>query len=178
MALSAAASRGLISLRAALICIGILFLFGSCSRGDDAKAIRKLIHKGAALAEKRDIPAVFALTTADFTAQPGGLNRHEARGALRWAFRYYGRFKLLFPRPKVEMEKDDNYAEAIVPFLIVKTEHSFAPLEELYQDPELWFENAREMADLYRFRFKMVRVDRRWLVREASLEKFTGLSFE
>jgi hypothetical protein len=38
-------------------------------------------------------------------------------------------------------------------------------------------EKAGEIADLYRFKLKVAKVDGNWLVKRASLERFTGMGF-
>jgi hypothetical protein len=152
-------------------------LFGSCSSKDEAAAIRELVKKGATLAEEQDIKGLMNLTTEDLRVLPGDLGRQETRRILFVAFRHYQDFKVLYPRPSVELKPDKRSASAVFPFLIVKKDTTFPNLKELYEDPQRWLEAAGEKADLYRLKLEWVKQDGDWLVKQARLERFTGTSF-
>jgi hypothetical protein len=93
------------------------------------------------------------------------------------AFRHYQDFKVLYPRPSVELKPDKRSASAIFPFLIVKKEMTLPNLKELYEDPQTWIEAVGEKADLYRLKLEWIKQDGDWLVNQARLERFTGTSF-
>jgi len=152
-------------------------LLESCSPKDEETAIRELVKKGATLAEEQDIRGLMNLTTEDFVALPGDLRRQETRGILFMAFRHYQNFKILYPRPSVDLKPDKRSALAVFPFLIVKKETTLPKLKELYEDPQRWLETVGENADLYRLKLECVKQDGDWLVRQARLERFTGTSF-
>ena len=149
----------------------------SCSSKDEETAIRELVKKGATLGEKQDIKGLMNLTTEDLLVLPGDLGRQETRRILFVAFRYYQDFKILYPRPKVELKPDPRSASAGFPFRIVKKETSLPNLKELYEDPQRWLETVGENADLYRLKLEWVKQDGDWLVKQARLERFTGRSF-
>jgi hypothetical protein len=157
-----------------LIAVSVL---GSCSSKDEAEAIRELVKKGATLVEEQDIKGLINLTTEDLRVLPGDLGRQETRRILFVAFRHYQDFKILYPRPSVDLKSDKRSASAVFPFLIVKKETTFPKLKELYEDPQRWLETVGENADLYRLKLEWIKQDGDWLVKQARLERFTGTSF-
>jgi hypothetical protein len=166
------------------VCAGFVLLiliavsvFESCSPKDEETAIRELVKKGATLAEEQDIRGLMNLTTEDFVALPGDLRRQETRGILFMAFRHYQNFKIIYPRPSVDLKPDKRSSSAVFPFLIVKKETTLPKLKDLYEDPQRWLETVGENADLYRLKLECVKQDGDWLVRQARLERFTGTSF-
>ena len=164
---------------ARLVILLLLFMAGlpSCSSKDEETAIRELVKKGAALGEEQDIKGLMDLTTEDFLALPGDLGRQETRRILFVAFRYYQDFKILYPRPNVELRPDKRSASAVFPFLIMRKETVVPKLKELYEDPQRWLETVGENADLYRLKLECLKQNGDWLVRQAQLERFTGRSF-
>ena len=162
-----------------LVVLLLLFMIGleSCSSKDEETAIRELVKKGATLGEEQDIKGLMNLTTEDFLALPGDLGRQETRRILFVAFRHYQDFKILYPRPNVELKPDKRSASALFPFLIVKKETTLPKLKELYEDPQRWLETVGENADLYRLRLECIKPNGDWLVKKARLERFTGSSF-
>jgi hypothetical protein len=149
----------------------------SCSSKDEESAIRNLVKKGATLAEEQDIKGLMNLTTEDLLVLPGDLGRQETRRILFVAFRHYQDFKVLYPRPSVELKPDKRSASAVFPFLIVKKETTLPKLKELYEDPQRWLETVGENADLYRLKLECLKQNGDWLVKQARLERFTGTSF-
>jgi hypothetical protein len=149
----------------------------SCSSKDEETLIRELVKKGATLGEEQDIKGLMNLTTEDFLALPGDLGRQETRRILFVAFRHYQDFKILYPRPSVDLKPDKRSASTVFPFLIVKRETSFPKLKELYEDPQRWLETVGENADLYRLKLEWVKQNGDWLVKQAQVERFTGRSF-
>jgi hypothetical protein len=176
--------REIVLLRKALSICAILFpllMVGcilSCSSGDEATAIREWIKQGAKLAEEHDISGLINLTSDDFVALPGNLDRRETRRILWLAFRHYGSFKVLYPLPSVDCKPDRRTASAVFPFLILRKDASFPKLKELYEDPQKWLEAVGENADLYRLKLALIKLDGRWVAKQALLERFTGVSFE
>jgi len=156
----------------------VLFLsLMSCARKDDTDVIRKLIKQGALCAEKHDIRGLMKLTSEDFLAMPGQHNHHGVMRILWMAFRHYQEFKVIYPKPSVELESNCLTASATIYFIIVKKDVSFPKLTELYKDPQGWLEEAGENADLYRLTLELLKKNRDWLVTQAHLEFFRGLGF-
>ena len=117
------------------------------------------------------------LTTEDFQAQPGDLDRRGLKEILFMTFRHYGELKVFHPQPSVDLESGEGGPSVSVPFLIVKKDQLLPELKELYSDPKGWVEKAGEIADLYRFKLKVAKVNGNWLVKRAYLERFTGMGF-
>ena len=161
----------------AILLLAALSGLVSCSSKDDEAAIRELVQKGATLGEEQDVRGLMNLTTEDFLALPGELGRQETRRVLFLAFRHYQDFKILYPRPSIDLRPDKQSASAVFPFLIVKKETTIPKLKELYEDPQRWLEAVGENADLYRLKLECTKHNGEWLVKQARVESFTGMSF-
>lgn len=160
------------------IILGILFVFfTACSEKDEAAAIRELIKKGAQLAESHDLSGILELTTEDVVAFPGQHDRREIKRIIWAAFMHYGKFKVLYPKPSVDLAETENSALSRIYLLIVKKEQALPDLKALYDDPKRWLEEVGENADLYQINFELLKKDGNWLVRKAHLESFKGMGF-
>lgn len=149
---------------------GFLSAVGGCSRTDEADRIREWIREVAARAERHDIAGILAATTEDFRADPGHRDREGVREVLAVAFLRYRRFRILHPRPSVELARDERSAVTAVPFLVVRAERTYPGLEELYRDPGGWLAQVGKNADLYQLELHLVRSGDGWLADAARLE--------
>ena len=164
--------------RWALLMAGILMLsFAFCAPKDDERVLRELVENAARLGEEHDIRGIMELTTEDFRAMPGDMDRQGAKRILFMAFRHYGELRVVHPRPKVDLRTEEGGPYVSFPFMIVKKDRTLPELKEFYDDPRGWVEKVGEKADLYRFRLEVVKVKGDWLVRRAYLERFTGTGF-
>jgi len=163
--------------RLGLLLLVLCFFLTSCARKDDTDVIRQLIKQGAMLAEKHDIRGLMKLTSEDFLAMPGQHDHNGVRRILWMAFRHYQEFKVMYPKPIIELESNGLTASATIYFMIVKKDVSFPKLTELYKDPQGWLEEAGENVDLYRLTLELLKKNRDWFVRRAHLEFFRGLGF-
>ncbi|MBN1277223.1 MAG: hypothetical protein JXA35_06995 [Deltaproteobacteria bacterium] len=161
----------------AVILSGIMLSFLSCSLRDDERALTEMVEKAASMAERHEFGGIMDLATEDFRAYPGDLDRRGAKKVLFMAFRYYGELRIIHPQPSIDLEAADDFASMMVPFLIVRKDQPLPELKDLYKKPKEWLERAGEHADLYRFKLKAVKAGGEWLVKEAYLERFTGLGF-
>jgi hypothetical protein len=160
------------------ILLTILFLFViSCAEKDDEAAIRALIKKGAELAEDHDVSGILELTTEDVVALPGRHNRLEIKRIIWSAFMHYGKLRVLYPKPSVDLSDTENGASCRIYLLIVKKEQTLPALKELYNDPKRWLEEVGENADLYQINLQLLKKDGTWLVQKAHLEGFKGVGF-
>jgi hypothetical protein len=155
----------------------LIFLAAACSEKDDAQLIRALIKKGAALAEDHDVSGVMELTSEDVVALPGHHRRQQIKRIIWSAFMYYGKFKVLYPKPSVDLSAKDGSAACTIYLLIVKKERTIPDLKDLYDDPRRWLEAVGENADLYQIKLQLLKRDGRWRVKQAHLEGFKGLGF-
>lgn len=161
----------------------LIFIFAcglsSCSKEeDDIKLILSVIEKAEGLAEEHETGKLMELTTKNFTAQDGKLNRPQVRKFLWLTFRRYGKFDLLFPQPAVEILEKEKSATAVVHFLVVKKEQPLPDLEKLYKDPERWLKEVGELADLYRLHLQFLKKGDNWLVTAAKIEPYRGFGFD
>ena len=159
-----------------LLAIFFVFLI-ACAEKDDAAAIRALIQKGALLAEDQDVSGILELTTDDVVALPGQHDRREIKRIIWAAFMHYGKLKVLYPKPSVDLSDTENSASCRIYLLIVKKEQAFPDLKALYNDPKRWLEEAGENADLYQINLELLKKDGTWLVKKAHLERFRGIGF-
>ena len=149
----------------------------SCGSKDDAAAIRKLIERGAELAEKHEIGDLMQLTADGFTAFPGSHDARSVRGILFVAFKHYGTFDIRYPRPSVEVQKDAPTARATIYFMIVSKDLAIPDLKDLYENPQEWLDKASEKADLYQLKLDLIKKSGDWRVQKAELAAFKGLTF-
>jgi hypothetical protein len=156
-----------------------VFLFAqlSCTEKDETEVLRRLIKKGATLAEEHDLGGLMDLTSGDFSALPGNRDRQEVRGILLMAFRHYRQFRILYPEPSVELSGNGETASSRVYFLIVRQDRSYPNLVALSKDPKGWVEEVGENADLYRLELEFVKQKGGWVARRAHLEPFKGYKF-
>jgi hypothetical protein len=154
-----------------------LIWLASCREKDEAEEIHRLIQKGAKLAEAHNVGGLMELTSEGFSAMPGNRDSAEVRGILFMAFRHYRDFRILYPKPGVDVEEGGEAASATVTFLIVRKEGSYPELKDLYEDPGGWLEAVGENADLYRLELELIKKEGDWLTRKATLEPFKGYGF-
>ncbi len=157
-----------------LLIAGALVL-AFCSPKDDERALRELVEKAARFAEQHDIGGLMDLTTEDFHALPGDLDRRGTKRILFMAFRHYGELKVVYPQPDVDLSPGEEGASVSVPFLMIKKGESLPQVKELYNDPRRWIEKVGETADLYHLKLKVLKVDDEWLVRRIYLARFAGM---
>ena len=165
--------------QAAISCLiwCLLALPSACTRQDDTAVIGKLIEKGARLAEQKQLGDLMDLTGQDFYALPGRHDRREVKGILFAAFMHYGRFRIHYPQPAVEIAADGKSASTTIYFFIVSRDQSIPGLKEFYDDPRRWLETVGKKADLYQLKLQLKRDGNDWLVDQARLEGFKGTGF-
>jgi hypothetical protein len=144
---------------------------------DDEQQIRALIEQAADAAERHDLGAVMDLTAEDVRVRPRNLGRKDIKRYLFVAFRRYGNFSLLYPRPDVEIEPDARTARAGVAVLLVSAGQSTEELDKLRDDPETWLRRAGDMANLFRMQIHFAKKEGDWLVQDVRLEGFRGFGF-
>ena len=159
------------------VLFALLLLISGCSAGEDADVIRRLIEKSAGLAETKKVGELMQLTGKGFIAMPGRRSADEVKRILFAAFMHYGKFKIHYPKPGVEIGPGGNQASATIYFAIVRQNQPLPGLKELYENPRLWLEAASEKADLYRLKLKLVKKKSEWVAMEAQLEGFKGIGF-
>ena len=159
-----------------LAAAGLGLLIPACAAKDDSAAIRQLVEKGASMAEDKRIGDLMDLADEGFVAMPGHHDAGTVRAILFSAFRQYGKFKIHYPRPAVEIISD-TMAAATLYIVIVRQNQTIPDLRELYNDPRRWLERVGETADLYQLKLQLFKRDGRWRVQQAQLESFKGAGF-
>lgn len=162
--------KGMVILLAMLLWVG-------CSSQDDTQAVNELIIEGAQHSEAHRIRDLLALTTSDYVTLPGHYNRGTTRGLLYRAFRYYGNFKIYYPRPSIKVEPNANRSTVMMYFMLVRQNLEFPDLRELAEDPPRWLKAAQKKADLYQLKLSLVKMKKQWLVEQATIHGFKGIGF-
>jgi hypothetical protein len=158
----------------------VFFFFFSpaaCSQKDDVQIIRGLIKEGAALAEDHNVSGIMELTTEDVVALPGHHNRLEIKRIIFAALMHYGKLRVLYPKPSVDLSTTDNSATCMIYLLIVKKDRTIPDVKDLYEEPRRWLETVGENADLFQIKLQLLKKDGMWRVNQAHLEGFKGLGF-
>ena len=158
------------SMRLAVLGSVFFWVASACLQQDDAAAIRKLVQKGAALAEAHNISGLMELATEDIVGQPGGYERSAIKRIVWLALKHYGQIKILYPKPSVTLLAEDNRASCGIYLLIVKKDRVIPDLKDLYDNPKGWIETVGNNADLYPLTLEMLKTDGRWRVYKARLE--------
>jgi len=153
------------------------FLAASCSQKDDVQVIRELIKEGAKLAEDHNVSGIMELATEDVVALPGHHNRIEIKRIIWAALMHYGKLKVLYPKPSVDLSTTDNRATCMIYLLIVKKDRTIPDVKDLYEEPRRWLETVGENADLFQIKLQLLKKDGTWRVNQAHLEGFKGLGF-
>ena len=154
-----------------------LFLAAACSLKDDVQVIRELIKDGAKLAEDHNVSGIMELATEDVVALPGHHNRLEIKRIIWAALMHYGKLKVLYPKPSVDLSTTDNSATCMIYLLIVKKDRTIPDVKDLYEEPRRWLETVGENADLFQIKLQLLKKDGMWRVNQAHLEGFKGLGF-
>ena len=154
-----------------------LFLAAACSLKDDVQVIRELIKDGAKLAEDHNVSGIMELATEDVVALPGHHNRIEIKRIIWAALMHYGKLKVLYPKPSVDLSTTDNSATCMIYLLIVKKDRTIPDVKDLYEEPRRWLETVGENADLFQIKLQLLKKDGMWRVNQAHLEGFKGLGF-
>ena len=153
------------------------FLAASCSQKDDVHVIRELIKEGAKLAEDHNVSGIMELATEDVVALPGHHNRIEIKRIIWAALMHYGKLKVLYPKPSVDLSTTDNRATCMIYLLIVKKDRTIPDVKDLYEEPRRWLETVGENADLFQIKLQLLKKDGSWRVNQVHLEGFKGLGF-
>ena len=153
------------------------FLAASCSQKDDVHVIRELIKEGAKLTEDHNVSGIMELATEDVVALPGHHNRIEIKRIIWAALMHYGKLKVLYPKPSVDLSTTDNRATCMIYLLIVKKDRTIPDVKDLYEEPRRWLETVGENADLFQIKLQLLKKDGMWRVNQAHLEGFKGLGF-
>jgi len=153
------------------------FLAAACSQKDDVQVIRELIKDGAKLAEDHNVSGIMELATEDVVALPGHHNRIEIKRIIFAALMHYGKLKVLYPKPSVDLSTTDNSATCMIYLLIVKKDRTIPDVKDLYEEPRRWLETVGENADLFQIELQLLKKDGMWRVNQAHLEGFKGLGF-
>jgi hypothetical protein len=169
--------KNLIKMMIPAVFLFFMCMASACSQKDDVQVIREMIKEAAGLAEDHNVSEIMELTTEDVVALPGHHNRLEIKRLIFSAFMHYGKLKVLYPKPSVDLSTTDDSATSMIYLLIVKKDRSIPDVKDLYEEPRRWLEKVGENADLYQIELQLVKKDNKWLVKQVHLEGFKGLGF-
>ena len=140
-------------------------VFAGCEGGEDELAVVSVVNDGIALIEDESLAKVMHLTTKDFLAQPGKLNRKLATTRLYNFFRSNSGISVLHPAPEVEILDGGESALVKMPFVVAKKGVSVRALEDLYDDEAAWTDAAKRLASVGNVQISLVKENDRWLIR-------------
>lgn len=156
----------------ALLTLFVGLMFSSCTESGEEARVRDLIAEGTSRAEARDLRGLHELTDGGFRGHPGNRSWEEVAEVLAAAFYHYRKFRILHPRPTVELSDDRSVAIVTFPFLIVREPRTYPGLDELTRDPRRWVEAVGENADLYHLVLELAQSGGEWRARAATLTPY------
>jgi len=99
------------------------FLFccacGGKTAGDEEQ-IKEIIAKAASLAEQHDSKGIMDMAAEHFLVEPQRIDRKSSKQMLFFAFKRYGKFRIHYPTPTIQVDSSGLFAKAHAPFVIVR----------------------------------------------------------
>ena len=155
-----------------LFYLGIFVLVSvACTEQAEEAAISELAVSAANLAEKRDIGGLQNLATTDFQLVPDGLDRKGAKWALYRYFRQLGQFKVMIPKPEIDVDVDDSTAQLKTPVAIGPRNYNPSHLSAFNDDHVEWRNHLGAGVDVFLLEATLVKEREMWFVQSARLTR-------
>lgn len=135
-----------------------------CESADEEQSVLSVVNDGAALLEKADPVNALRLTSKDFVAQPGRLNRKTVLSRLNAFYRVHGGIEILHPTPEVEILDSGKAALVTTPFVAAERGVSRQALDDLADDAAAWEKLAADYTTVEHAEISLVKENDRWLV--------------
>ena len=139
-------------------------LLSGCEAGEDEQAALSVVSSGTALLEKGEIAKALRLTTSDFLAQPGRLDRRTVLSRMAAFYRLHGEIVILHPTPEVEILDSGKAALVSAPFVAAERGVDRKALDDLADDTEAWEALASQFTTVEHAEVSLVKQGDRWLV--------------
>ena len=153
----------------------LLLLLAACSKTEREEEVYRFIQQGVELAEAHSLGDLMDMAREGFIAEPGKRSSKEVRRILFVAFKRFGKFQILYPKPSVRLSEDEETAIVKMNFLITKKEKPFSELKLLYDDPAAWLNAVDERNDIYTLSMELEYESGDWMVTKARLTGFARL---
>jgi len=144
----------------------------ACSRTPGEEAIYQLVEDGVNMAESHDLGGMLNLLEDGFIGGPGNYSKQEVRRILFVMLKRYGKFRILYPRPSIQLSEDGHVAIVKMNFLIASKQQPFPELDLLYSEPTAWLAAVDKSADLYTLSMELDVESGEWLLRKARITGF------
>ncbi len=150
-----------------------LSVLTACSRTPGEEAIYQLVEDGVSMAESHDLGGMINLLEDGFIAGPGNHSKQEVRRILFVMLKRYGKFRILYPRPSIQLSDDEQGAIVKMTLLIASKQQPFPELDLFYSEPTAWLAAVDKSADLYTLSMELGIESGEWLLRKARITGFT-----
>lgn len=157
-----------LKLRLMLAAIFLLAAFGSFGcESQEEQEINAAVQEGIETFEQGNLSKLAKLTTRDFVAYPGKLNRKSLMRKLYLAMRNSREIKVLHPTPEIEVDPGEESALVDLPLIVVTSEDADKELADFSDDQLKWMDKAEQLAEVQHLELSMIKQGDRWLVRTA-----------
>ena len=138
-----------------------------CEGSEDEQAVMSVVTNGVSLLENTEIKQALRLTTSDFIAQPGRLNKQATLRRMASFYHAAGEVEILYPTPDVEIRDSGTVALVTAPFVVAKrsvSQDALDALDALSDDPEAWEEKASAYTAVEHAEISFLKQNDRWLI--------------
>ncbi len=135
-----------------------------CDGADEEQGPVSVVSEGVGLLESSKVGGALKLTTKDFVAFPGRLDRKAVSRRMVSFFRTHGEIDIVYPTPEVEVVEDGNAALVTTPFVVAKKGVSTESLDQLSDDPEAWEKEASRFTTVEHAEISLVKQNDLWRV--------------
>jgi hypothetical protein len=150
----------------ALAALAVLLLVAGCQDEAVDRGAELLVEDAVQAVGDRDVRGLIELTTDDFIALPGRVDRATATRRLFLSFKLNGPVEVLHSRPEVDVDSPTS-ARVSCPFVVVRRGNSDPALDVLADDPAAWSEHAAELGEVVTADLSLVKHGETWLVQTA-----------
>jgi len=152
----------LIQMISLTLIVGALF---GCEANDEEQAALSVVSDGVQLLESQNVAKTLRLTTKDFLAQPGRLNKSAVTGKLISFFHKSGDIEILHPTLDVDIRNAGKSALVSTPFVVAKKGVEREDLDDLADNSEAWTELASTYTKVENAEISLIKQEGRWLIR-------------
>ena len=142
-------------------------VWSGCESADEEQAVLSVVTEGITLLEDTEARQALRLTTSEFVAHPGKLDKAAVLRRLASFYHAHGALEILHPAPEIEIRAGGDTALVTVPFVVATRSVSSTAidaLDALRDDTSAWEEKARAYTAVEQAEISFVKENDRWLV--------------
>ncbi len=147
-------------------CLAVLLFLVGCYKTEEERQVEQLVDDLGQSFGDHSIKGLLKSTTRDFVALPGRVNKKTAVRQLFHLFQLNRNITALYPRPEIECDSE-NSASVSLPFLLINSGAENSALEDLFDSPDQWVEQAQTLGKVHQVELSLVRKDGQWFVQTA-----------